>query len=66
MIDNFNFVLGQVDGVDGYFFKLADNAFDSDITDPQSSCFCKDDICLKKGLGSITPCYYSECKLYFY
>ncbi|XP_055381260.1 scavenger receptor class B member 1 [Condylostylus longicornis] len=50
---------GEVDGVEAYFFKLADNAFDSNIDDPQSSCFCRRGVCLRKGLGNITPCYYN-------
>ena len=54
------YTIGTVDGVDGYFFKLADNAFDTDLDDPTSACFCKQNKCLRKGLGDITPCYYSE------
>lgn len=51
---------GVVDGIEAYYFKLHEKAFDSDITDPDSSCFCVNRKCLKKGLGNITPCYYSK------
>lgn len=51
---------GELDGLEAYFFELAENAFDSDMDDPNSSCFCTDTKCLKKGLGNITPCYYSK------
>lgn len=51
---------GELDGLEAYFFKLAENAFDSDMDDPNSSCFCTETKCLKKGLGNITPCYYSK------
>lgn len=48
-------------GLDAYNFKLSTDSFDSDMDDPNSSCFCLNNKCLKKGLGNITPCYYSEC-----
>lgn len=51
---------GEIDGLQAYYFELAENAFDSDIDDPTSSCFCSKGKCLKKGLGNITPCYYSK------
>lgn len=51
---------GQLDGLDAYFFELAEDAFDTDKDDPNSSCFCEGSKCLKKGLGNITPCYYSK------
>lgn len=51
---------GTLEELNAYFFKLDENAFNSDIDDPQSSCFCENKKCLKKGLGNITPCYYSE------
>ncbi|XP_055922794.1 lysosome membrane protein 2 [Eupeodes corollae] len=50
---------GSLDGVDAYFFKLAEYAFDTNISDPETACFCKDRMCLKRGLGRITPCYYN-------
>ncbi|XP_055847864.1 lysosome membrane protein 2 [Episyrphus balteatus] len=50
---------GTLDGVDAYFFKLAEYAFDTNASDSQTACFCKDKMCLKKGLGKITPCYYN-------
>lgn len=50
---------GSIDGVDAYFFKLAEYAFDTNVTDAETACFCKDKVCLKKGLGKITPCYYN-------
>ena len=55
---------GKQDGLDAYWFALADNAFDDDIDDETSSCYCNSGQCLKKGLGNITPCYFS--KFYFY
>jgi hypothetical protein len=51
---------GYVDGLEAYWFSLADDAFDSDENDPSSSCYCLKNKCLKKGLGNMTPCYYSE------
>lgn len=30
------------------------------MNDPESSCFCRGNKCLKKGLGNIRPCYYSK------
>ncbi|KAJ6637985.1 Scavenger receptor class B member 1 [Pseudolycoriella hygida] len=50
---------GEMDGLQAYYFELAENAFDSEIDDPSSSCFCSNGKCLKKGLGNITPCYYN-------
>lgn len=55
----------RIYGYDGYWFKLADNAFDSYNDDPASSCYCDNKQCLKKGLGNISPCYYSKCFFYF-
>ncbi|XP_017478631.1 PREDICTED: lysosome membrane protein 2-like, partial [Rhagoletis zephyria] len=48
-----------VNGFKGYKFKLKENAFDSDLDDAETSCYCKSKHCLKKGLGNITPCYYN-------
>lgn len=56
---------GEKDGLEAYYFKLADNAFDSQVDDPNSNCFCIDNKCLKKGLGNITPCYYSKLRYFF-
>ncbi|XP_046804863.1 scavenger receptor class B member 1 [Lucilia cuprina] len=50
---------GKIDGIEAYHFKLHEKAFDSDINDPNSSCFCTNKKCLRKGLGNITPCYYN-------
>lgn len=48
-------------GVNAYWFKLADNAFDDTLEDPDTMCYCsKDKTCMKRGLGNITPCYYSK------
>lgn len=50
-------------GIDAYWFKLSDNAFDDSLDDPDTSCYCsKDKTCMRKGLGNITPCYYSKLK----
>ncbi|CAD6995134.1 unnamed protein product [Ceratitis capitata] len=48
-----------VNGFKGYKFKLKENAFDSDLGDAETSCYCKNKRCLKKGLGNIAPCYYN-------
>ncbi|XP_054726969.1 scavenger receptor class B member 1 [Anastrepha obliqua] len=48
-----------VNGFKGYKFKLKENAFDSDLGDEETSCYCKNRRCLKKGLGNIAPCYYN-------
>ncbi|XP_073817734.1 scavenger receptor class B member 1 [Musca autumnalis] len=50
---------GQIDGIVAYHFKLHENAFDSDRSDPDTSCYCNYKKCLKKGLGNVTPCYYN-------
>ncbi|XP_005181047.1 scavenger receptor class B member 1 [Musca domestica] len=50
---------GKIDGIEAYHFKLHENAFDSDFTDPDTSCYCSYKKCLKKGLGNVTPCYYN-------
>ncbi|KAM7363506.1 lysosome membrane protein 2 isoform 2-T2 [Cochliomyia hominivorax] len=50
---------GTLDGIEAYHFKLHEKAFDSDLNDRDSSCFCVNKKCLKKGLGNITPCYYN-------
>lgn len=59
---------GVVNGIEAYHFKLSSTAFDSDLHDPETSCFCKGNKCLKKGLGNMTPCYYSKLyrKLLFF
>jgi hypothetical protein len=52
---------GELDGLEAYWFQLTDNAFESNADDPESTCYCDSNKkCLKKGLGKITPCYYSE------
>uniref|UniRef100_A0A336M449 CSON002530 protein n=1 Tax=Culicoides sonorensis TaxID=179676 RepID=A0A336M449_CULSO len=50
---------GMLDGVEAYWFKLADHAFESKYDDPETACFCKKKQCMKKGLGNITPCYWN-------
>ncbi|KAH8383338.1 hypothetical protein KR009_008055, partial [Drosophila setifemur] len=47
------------DGIDGMEFKMMPDAFDSDLGNANSSCFCKNNRCLKKGVGNVSPCYYS-------
>lgn len=51
---------GRLNGLEAYWFTLADDAFENSLDDPKSSCYCLDNKCLKKGLGNITPCYYSK------
>ncbi|CRK92365.1 CLUMA_CG005909, isoform A [Clunio marinus] len=51
---------GRQYGIEGYWFKLSDNAFHDSIDDPETSCYCsKEKTCMKRGLGNITPCYYN-------
>lgn len=40
-------------------YELPANAFDGDLDDPRNACACKDNKCLRKGLGNMAPCYYS-------
>lgn len=55
---------GEHNGIEAYWFTLADNAFDDSDVDPASKCYCnRGKKCMKRGLGNITPCYYS--KLYY-
>ncbi|XP_017143381.1 lysosome membrane protein 2 [Drosophila miranda] len=46
-------------GIDGYEFVMEPDVFDSELGNPNSSCFCKNNRCLKKGVGSVSPCYYN-------
>lgn len=55
-----------MDGVEAYWFKLADHAFESRYDDPETACFCKKKQCMKKGLGNITPCYWSKYFLEYF
>uniref|UniRef100_A0A1A9WGN3 Scavenger receptor class B member 1 n=1 Tax=Glossina brevipalpis TaxID=37001 RepID=A0A1A9WGN3_9MUSC len=48
-----------INGIEASNFKLHEKSFSSDLDDADSSCFCKNRKCLKKGLGNITPCYYN-------
>lgn len=50
----------QLHGLEAYHFELVENAFDTSMDDLNSSCFCSEKRCLQRGLGKITPCYYSE------
>ncbi|CAO1422491.1 unnamed protein product [Diamesa tonsa] len=51
---------GEHNGIEAYWFSLADNAFDDSEVDPASMCYCnKGKKCMKRGLGNITPCYYN-------
>ncbi|KAH8409656.1 hypothetical protein KR222_000810, partial [Zaprionus bogoriensis] len=46
-------------GMDAVEFKMDPNIFDSDLQNENSSCFCKNNHCLKKGVGNVSPCYYN-------
>ncbi|XP_020816578.1 lysosome membrane protein 2 [Drosophila serrata] len=46
-------------GIDGYRFDMLPDTFDSYANDANSSCYCKNNRCLKKGVGSVSPCYYN-------
>lgn len=50
----------RVDGIDVEWFKFDELAFHNDANDPESSCYCDEQRCLKQGLSDISPCYYSE------
>lgn len=55
---------GKQYGIDAWWFQLSDNAFDDSLDDPESMCYCSEDkTCMKRGLGNITPCYYSKIKI---
>ncbi|KAH8306081.1 hypothetical protein KR018_001221, partial [Drosophila ironensis] len=49
----------NIGGIDGLRYDMQPNAFDSELGNSNSSCFCKNNRCLKKGVGSVSPCYYS-------
>uniref|UniRef100_A0A182VPW5 Scavenger receptor class B n=1 Tax=Anopheles minimus TaxID=112268 RepID=A0A182VPW5_9DIPT len=50
---------GEVDGIKAYWFSIQENAFESSIDDPYTSCYCKNNQCLPKGLGDLSPCWYN-------
>lgn len=48
-------------GLDAIDFKLAENAFHDRSDDPETNCYCENEhVCLRKGLGSISQCYYGK------
>lgn len=50
----------RVDHTDVEWFRFDENAFVNHGSDPNTNCFCENGSCLKKGLGDISPCYYSK------
>ncbi|KAH8247097.1 hypothetical protein KR032_009197, partial [Drosophila birchii] len=46
-------------GIDGYQFDMQPDAFDSYADNANSSCYCKNNQCHKKGVGIVSPCYYN-------
>ncbi|XP_035902734.1 scavenger receptor class B member 1 isoform X2 [Anopheles stephensi] len=50
---------GEVDGIKAYWFSIQENAFESSVDDPYTSCYCKSNQCLPKGLGDLSPCWYN-------
>ncbi|XP_061505883.1 scavenger receptor class B member 1 isoform X1 [Anopheles gambiae] len=50
---------GEVDGIKAYWFSIKENAFESSMDDPYTSCYCKNNRCLPKGLGDLSPCWYN-------
>ncbi|XP_053679997.1 scavenger receptor class B member 1 [Anopheles nili] len=50
---------GDVDGIKAYWFSIQENAFESSLDDPYTSCYCKNNQCLPKGLGDLSPCWYN-------
>lgn len=51
---------GEHDGIKAYWFAIQENAFESSLDDPSTSCYCRNGKCLPKGLGDISPCWYSK------
>jgi hypothetical protein len=50
---------GLRNGIKSYWFSLDINAFNDNMNDSNSNCYCEKK-CMKYGLGNITPCYYSK------
>jgi scavenger receptor class B, member 1 len=51
----------KIKDIEAHWYKPTINTFDDKIDDPESMCYCSEDkTCLKRGLGNIKPCYYSE------
>ncbi|EDS25865.1 cd36 antigen [Culex quinquefasciatus] len=50
---------GEHDGIKAYWFAIQENAFESSLDDPSTSCYCRNGKCLPKGLGDISPCWYN-------
>ncbi|XP_058812282.1 scavenger receptor class B member 1-like [Topomyia yanbarensis] len=50
---------GEHDGIEAYWFSIKENAFESSLDDPYSSCYCRNGKCLPKGLGDLSPCWYN-------
>ncbi|KAI8046205.1 hypothetical protein M5D96_002405 [Drosophila gunungcola] len=46
-------------GLDAFEFVMEPDSFDSELDNANSSCYCKNNRCLKKGVGSVSPCYYN-------
>ncbi|XP_044735258.1 scavenger receptor class B member 1-like [Chrysoperla carnea] len=46
------------DGLQAYFFKMREDAFDTPINNHDNECYCRHGRCLPRGLSDITPCYY--------
>uniref|UniRef100_A0A1B6DPI6 Scavenger receptor class B member 1 n=1 Tax=Clastoptera arizonana TaxID=38151 RepID=A0A1B6DPI6_9HEMI len=49
-------------GIPVFIYKLAENALDSPIMNPDNACYCKNTNkpCLPSGLSDLSPCYYGE------
>ncbi|KAH8311615.1 hypothetical protein KR044_007211, partial [Drosophila immigrans] len=50
-------------GQDAFEYTMEPHIFDSELHNENSSCFCKNNQCLKRGVGNVAPCYYSEYSL---
>ncbi|XP_017848941.1 scavenger receptor class B member 1 [Drosophila busckii] len=46
-------------GLDAFEFVMEPHIFDSELHNDNTSCFCKNNQCLKKGVGNVSPCYYN-------
>ncbi|KAH8388650.1 hypothetical protein KR093_011731, partial [Drosophila rubida] len=46
-------------GQDAFEYTMEPHIFDSELHDANSSCYCKNNQCLKRGVGNVAPCYYN-------
>ncbi|XP_062123737.1 lysosome membrane protein 2 [Drosophila sulfurigaster albostrigata] len=46
-------------GQDAFEYTMEPHIFDSELGNVNSSCFCKNNQCLRRGVGNVAPCYYN-------